>query len=131
MVLTVVCVVVQVCLNSFSDQNLIRMMKKVRHVRYQDTDKVQAVFDGLQNHEEVTAAVENITALITRWTNQEQRSLLHQDIALRDDFAKLKRSIADLYVAILDCQVSLTRYCDGHSFSTLFTPFGIYLAPPH
>jgi hypothetical protein len=78
---------------------------------------LQAALNGLKHHEEVTAAVEKIAALVARWTNQERRFLLHQDNALRTELAELQKSLVDLYAAILECQVSLTRYCNGPIFS--------------
>jgi hypothetical protein len=63
--------------------------------------------------------VEKIAALVARWTNQERRFLLYQDNTLRVKLDELQKSLVDLYAAILECQVSLTRYCNGSIFSAL------------
>lgn len=75
--------------------------------------------NGLQHHEEVTAAVGKVAALVAYWTNYERRSLMVQDEALKNEIAELKESLVDLYATILEIQLCLTRYCDGSIFSTL------------
>jgi hypothetical protein len=68
--------------------------------------------NGLQHHEDVTAAVDKVAALVAYWTNYECRSLMHQDEALRNEIAELKKSLVDLYATILEILLRLKRYCD-------------------
>ena len=83
---------------------------------------VQVALNDTKQYEYALDCILDIPPIIERWTYYETRSIACASVLVIQVRERLRDSIVDLYVDIMDYLVKMAKYCERSALSKVYVP---------